>query len=139
MKAANSSSAFRQIPVFIQLRKRLLSKQKPTISTSQFSKVHSLAEHFLTIHFIPQITFCSHNIFNYLLPKNNGEFTYKHTEGACMKYVVEMGSDAMIYVPSFITIDLGIQKLTEEEYTDTQITWCHTGLHLFIFFLKKGG
>jgi hypothetical protein len=28
-----------------------------------------------------------------------------------MKYVVEMGSGAMIYVPGSIKIDLGIQKL----------------------------
>jgi hypothetical protein len=28
-----------------------------------------------------------------------------------MKYAVEMGSDAMIYIPSFIKIGLGIQKL----------------------------
>jgi hypothetical protein len=29
-----------------------------------------------------------------------------------MKYDVEMGSGAMIYIPSFIKIDSGIQKLT---------------------------
>jgi hypothetical protein len=28
-----------------------------------------------------------------------------------MKYAVEMGSDATIYIPSFIKIGLGIQKL----------------------------
>jgi hypothetical protein len=28
-----------------------------------------------------------------------------------MKYVVEMGSGAMIYIPSFIKIGAGIQKL----------------------------
>jgi hypothetical protein len=28
-----------------------------------------------------------------------------------MKYVVEMGSDAMIYIPSFIKIRSGITKL----------------------------
>jgi hypothetical protein len=28
-----------------------------------------------------------------------------------MKYAVEMGSGAMIYIPSFINIDSGIQKL----------------------------
>jgi hypothetical protein len=32
-----------------------------------------------------------------------------------MKYVVEMGSGAMIYIPSFIKIGSGIQKLTEED------------------------
>jgi hypothetical protein len=29
-----------------------------------------------------------------------------------MKYAVEMGSGAMIYIPGFIKIGLGIQKLT---------------------------
>jgi hypothetical protein len=29
-----------------------------------------------------------------------------------MKYAVEMGSGAMIYIPSFIKIGSGIQKLT---------------------------
>jgi hypothetical protein len=28
-----------------------------------------------------------------------------------MKYVVEMGSGAIIYVPSLMTISLGVQKL----------------------------
>jgi hypothetical protein len=30
-----------------------------------------------------------------------------------MKYAVEMGSGAMIYIPSFIKIGSGIQKLIE--------------------------
>jgi hypothetical protein len=36
-----------------------------------------------------------------------------------MKYAVEMGSGAMIYIPRFIKIGSGIQKLIE---WDTQIT-----------------
>jgi hypothetical protein len=28
-----------------------------------------------------------------------------------MKYSIEMGSDAMIYIPSFVKTDSGIQKL----------------------------
>jgi hypothetical protein len=36
-----------------------------------------------------------------------------------MKYAVEMGSGVMIYIPSFIKIGLGIQKLIGG-YTDTQ-------------------
>jgi hypothetical protein len=38
-----------------------------------------------------------------------------------MKYAVEMGSGAMIYiqVPSFIKIGLGIQKLMGRRYTDS--------------------
>jgi hypothetical protein len=37
-----------------------------------------------------------------------------------MKYAVEMGSGAMIYIPSFINTGLGIQKLTGVRYTDIQ-------------------
>jgi hypothetical protein len=36
-----------------------------------------------------------------------------------MKYAVEMGSGAMIYVPSLINIGLGIQKLV----VGTQTAW----------------
>jgi hypothetical protein len=36
-----------------------------------------------------------------------------------MKYVVEMDSGALIYIPSFINIGSAIQKLIRE-YTDTQ-------------------
>jgi hypothetical protein len=38
-----------------------------------------------------------------------------------MKYAVEMGSGAMIYIPNFIKIDSVIQKLMEGgRLTDTQ-------------------
>jgi hypothetical protein len=36
-----------------------------------------------------------------------------------MKYAVEMGSSTTIYIPSFIKIGSGLQKLLVE-YTDTQ-------------------
>jgi hypothetical protein len=39
-----------------------------------------------------------------------------------MKYVVEMGLGAMIYIPSFIKIGSCIQKLIGR-YTDTQTAW----------------
>jgi hypothetical protein len=39
-----------------------------------------------------------------------------------MKYTTEMGSGAMIHVPSFIKIGSGIQKLTGG-YTDTRAAW----------------
>jgi hypothetical protein len=39
-----------------------------------------------------------------------------------VKYAVEMGSDAMMYIPSFIMIDLGIQKLIRG-FIDTQTAW----------------
>jgi hypothetical protein len=42
-----------------------------------------------------------------------------------MKYAVEMGSGAMIYVPRFIKIGSGIQKLIRG-YIYTQRAW---GLH----------
>jgi putative transposon-encoded protein len=34
-----------------------------------------------------------------------------------MKYATEMGSGAMMYIPSFIQIGSGIQKLIREGYT----------------------
>jgi hypothetical protein len=37
-----------------------------------------------------------------------------------MKYAIEMASCAMIYIPSFIKIDSGIQKLLKDTHTDTQ-------------------
>jgi hypothetical protein len=36
-----------------------------------------------------------------------------------MKYAVEMGSDAMIYIPSFIIISSAIQKLIGEIHRHT--------------------
>jgi hypothetical protein len=38
-----------------------------------------------------------------------------------MKYVVEMGSGVMIYIPSFIKIGLGIQKSTGRGDSGTHI------------------
>jgi hypothetical protein len=42
-----------------------------------------------------------------------------------MEYAVEMNSVAMIYIPSFIMIGSGIQKLMGGGggYTDTQAAW----------------
>jgi hypothetical protein len=34
-----------------------------------------------------------------------------------------MGSGAMIYIPSFIKISLGIQKVDRGGFTDTQTAW----------------
>jgi hypothetical protein len=39
-----------------------------------------------------------------------------------MKYTVERGSSAMIYIPSLIQIGSGIQKLIGG---DTQTAWCY--------------
>jgi hypothetical protein len=40
-----------------------------------------------------------------------------------MEYIVEMGSGAIIYIPSFIKIGSAIKKLMGEGYTDTQAAW----------------
>jgi hypothetical protein len=40
-----------------------------------------------------------------------------------MKYAVEMGSGAMIYMPSFLQTDSGVQKLVEGD-TQTE-RWSH--------------
>jgi hypothetical protein len=42
-----------------------------------------------------------------------------------MKYAAEMGSGAIIYVPRFIKISLGIQNLMRgiHTHTDTQTGW----------------
>jgi hypothetical protein len=37
-----------------------------------------------------------------------------------MKYVVEMGSDIIMHIPSFILIGSGIQKRVGSRYADTQ-------------------
>jgi hypothetical protein len=39
-----------------------------------------------------------------------------------MEYVIDMGSGAMIYIPSFIKIGSGIQK-PMRVFTDTQTGW----------------
>jgi hypothetical protein len=51
-----------------------------------------------------------------------------------MKYAVEMGASAMMYIPNFIKIGSGIQKLMAG-YTDTQ----HGGrINLLLFSQNKG-
>jgi hypothetical protein len=52
-----------------------------------------------------------------------------------VKYAVEMGSGAMIYIPNFIKIGSGIQKLMGI-YTDTQIGWS-SRKPTYIFFKIK--
>jgi hypothetical protein len=56
-----------------------------------------------------------------------------------MKYAAEMGSAAMMYIPSFIKICSGIQKLSGG-YTDTQTHGQHGDSikpHLFLFQNKE--
>jgi hypothetical protein len=40
-----------------------------------------------------------------------------------MKYAVEMDSGAIIYIPSFINIGSGIQRLMGGGFTDTRTAW----------------
>jgi hypothetical protein len=49
-----------------------------------------------------------------------------------MKYAVEMGSRAMIYIPSFIKIDSGIQKFIGE---NSQIHRQHGDLIIPLLFI----
>jgi hypothetical protein len=57
-----------------------------------------------------------------------------------MKYSVEMGSCVMIYIPSFIKIGSGIQKVMGG-YLDTQTAWrLHKPSFIFnilLYFEKK--
>jgi hypothetical protein len=50
-----------------------------------------------------------------------------------MKYVIEMGSGAMIYIPSFMKIGLAIQKLIEGDTQTAQ------SLHKPTFIRSKQG
>jgi hypothetical protein len=50
-----------------------------------------------------------------------------------MKYVVEMGSGVIIYILIFITIDSGIQRLTEGTHRQHGD---RTSLILLLFFFK---
>jgi hypothetical protein len=50
-----------------------------------------------------------------------------------MKYVVEMGSGPMMYIPSFIKTGSGIQKLMWRGYTGTQTAW-RSRKPTFLFF-----
>jgi hypothetical protein len=54
-----------------------------------------------------------------------------------MNHTVEMGSDAVIYIPNFIKIASAIQKLIEE---DTQTAWrSHTPTFNFFFKIREVG
>jgi hypothetical protein len=54
-----------------------------------------------------------------------------------MKFAVEMGSGAMIYIPSFINIGSGIGKLMGG-FTDTQTSRQQGDrISLFLFFQNK--
>jgi hypothetical protein len=70
---------------------------------------------------------CCRNIFTEPMPSNNSGIhmqTYR-LGGGFMEHVTEMGTGAMIYIPSFIKTGLDIQKLMEGEggFTDIQKAW----------------
>jgi hypothetical protein len=48
-----------------------------------------------------------------------------------MKYVVEMGSGAMIYIPCFIKIDLGIQTLIGRDTHTQRARLSHKPIFMF--------
>jgi hypothetical protein len=55
-----------------------------------------------------------------------------------MKYAAEMGSGAMVYMPSFIMIDSAIQKLIGGGgYTDSQLGDCISLILFFVFFFQN--
>jgi hypothetical protein len=58
-----------------------------------------------------------------------------------MKYAIEMGSGAMIYIPSSINIGSGIQKLIGARgFRDTQTEWrSHKPTLIFFFKIRKVG
>jgi hypothetical protein len=62
------------------------------------------------------------NVFTEPLPSNDWRDTYRDTHsltGEVYKYAVEMGSGAMIYIPSFVQTGSGIQKLTGGNHRHT--------------------
>jgi hypothetical protein len=55
-----------------------------------------------------------------------------------MKYANEMGLDAMIYIPSFIKVGLGIRKLMGGESWDTETHRRHGDrVNQLLFFQNK--
>jgi hypothetical protein len=56
-----------------------------------------------------------------------------------MKYAVEMGSGAMIYIPSFVKTGSGVQKFMEGIYRHTQTAWWSHKPTFIFFKIKKLG
>jgi hypothetical protein len=74
----------------------------------------------------------------------NGSGIHRHTDRweGFMKYVVEMGSGALIYIPSFIKIGSGIQKLFGgggDSQTNREQGDLISLLYFFFFKLRKVG
>jgi hypothetical protein len=63
-----------------------------------------------------------------------GGYTYRHIDQweGFMKYAVEMGSDAMIYIPSIIKTGSGIQKLIKGDiHTYRELRIASTDFYFF--------
>jgi hypothetical protein len=54
-----------------------------------------------------------------------------------MKYPVEMGSGGMMYIPSFIKIGSGIQRLMG--WAETQVTWLSHKPMFILFKIREEG
>jgi hypothetical protein len=68
------------------------------------------------------------------LPSNDRRYTHTDWWEGFMKYIIEMGSGAIIYIPSFIKIGSGIQKLIGGGGIHRQHGDC---LSLLLFFQNK--
>jgi hypothetical protein len=55
------------------------------------------------------------NVFTETLPSNDRRDTHTDTQTDAREYAAEMVSVAMLYIPSFMKIGLGIQKLIHME------------------------
>jgi hypothetical protein len=82
---------------------------------------------------------CRRNVFTEPLPSNDRVYTHTDTglwEGF-IKYAVEMGSGAIIYIPSFIKTGSGILKLMGRIHIQIHR---HQGdlISLLLFFQNKG-
>jgi hypothetical protein len=82
---------------------------------------------------------CHGSVFTEPLPSNDKGLHIQHTDWWewFMKYATEMGSGAIIYIPSFIKLGSGIQKLIGGG-GDTLTQWQLGDLiNLLLFFQKK--
>jgi hypothetical protein len=71
-------------------------------------------------------------MFTKPLPGNGRGHKHADLWEGFMKYAVEVGSDAMIYVPRFIKIGSGIQKLMQRGNTHID-TWQRGDPSLILF------
>jgi hypothetical protein len=75
---------------------------------------------------------CRGNVFTEPLPGNDRGINVQ-----IMIYAIKMGSNSMIYIPSFIKIDSGIQKLIRDLQTHRETAWSYVICLLLFFFQNK--